>query len=1204
MKKFFLVYSAIVKQALLKYTKLMARRRHEISLYLKTLKMGCSPSKGNNFGTLGPMRKGRMLPPAPQESPRDSHFENGEDRNSNGSSDGDTKERKAAGQTQVFQKEAHMTPQKKRSVTELAPEVVNMDKLGNQGMDNNMVSQTKETNVDKQDVAEKKAGRKPKKNSRGGKVLKKKERDKDKSSAEQKVDFPEPLVKAHQAAYAFLNPSINKYDVLLGLLDQATQTLISVQPMVAFMALRYGEIIQGLEDMADEGEKLLKENGEHLAWPSQIKNLSSSPPLKSGSANIEPPPDLLQQLLQYTTQRMQNVSQSVGGIGDSALEEAVEYFASVSELLEEKLKVKRAVETRLMQLLSRIEMASLRKPGPEDSALFSEDSGIGAESESLAGSEGRRRRESCESTGTNRTTPVSPMGYTSINIRKAVSRQNLAHQISPSVSLTSLNSLGSACTIMANDQRDSLLGSVSLDDGDEDDNDDDEEMDRGMGNVQVGFIKRSNSSPIDCDQQRPSRLPPKRIENPQNVEMTLKMKNAISGRIQFVPSQNSSAKTKVVDSPKNSRRQWTDEEERSPRRPQTVAPVRRAVVKKAPVAKERRSRSEESLRSKGEDPTLLELDRTQKDLNQRIQKMGKSKAGGNGKTPPSKQNHGTSPAQSPAMNRKHPSPKKNNNSQPLKDKAGLTKQNIKKQEVTSDFEEDKPNDTKTSKGPIKATPPPSPPASPRPSSGLYRGRNSVKKLIDTFSQGIEDGLDGPKVLGPLKGVRKCGVPVLPGLGNVEAVLSSGITSCRPESSSYDKTYDFDPDSLPPPPLEVLMDNSFESAQSLSTGVVDEGATKVRKSPVLKRAVLSQKLRASVQTVTVLPSKGGLPQASKVISFARVDQKDTSAPSKVSPPDAQIEAEPAEEKDSLHQQARKIIHLKHHSDPSTSHVATNPSGSQEESADIQDGDNLSVPGPNTTVSTVSSSSVVSNHPPATPPMSTGRMLPSTPSTPSSLHRRLPSPHTIKTLPTPPSSASPPVNRKYSTPPAVQRRLPSPPAAKQNSNSPSSSYPFKAPSPPASPKVQRWSRENSSEDSSSARKITNARSVFCPAYPSLFEAQPCPVPRPPQAWTSNGVSFLSRSWGSRGRFPVSVQGPRPFIRRSHSDQRPSLTLPPKSPGISVAGTCGSEPAINAIYSLGLDDEPTRDGELWGSQSDLRATPRSTSHPDLCVVGQALH
>ncbi|KAF1375150.1 hypothetical protein PFLUV_G00236480 [Perca fluviatilis] len=1040
--------------------------------------------------------------------------------------------------------------------------------------------------------------------TRGIKGLKKKDKEKDKPPTDQKVDFPEPLVKAHQAAYAFLNPSINKYDDLLGLLEQATQTQVSVQTMVAFMALRYEEIIQGLEEMADEGEKVLKENGEHLAWPSQMKNLSSSPPLKSGSANIEPPPDLLQQLLQYTTQRMQNVSQTVGGIGESALEEAVEYFASVSELLEEKLKVKHAVETRLMRLLSRIEMASLRKPGPEDSALFSEDSGIGAESESLAGSERRHRRESCASTGTNRTTPVSPMGYTSMTIRQRVSRQKLASQISPSVSLTSLNSLGSICTIMANHQKDSLLGSVSLDYGEEDDNGDDE-MDKGMEDV--GFRPRSNSSPVDREQQHPRRLPPKRIENPRNVEMTLKMKNAISGRIEFVPSQDANAKTKIVGSPKTSRHQWTEEEEQSPRRPQTTAP-RKAVVKKTPVTRESRSQSAEALRNKGEDPTLLELERTQKDLNQKLQRMSKSKAGGSkagGKTAPSKQNQGTSPAQSPAVNRKHPLLPKNSNPQPLDDKAGLIRSNSKKHEVASDVEEDKLKDKKTSKGPIKATPPPSPPASPRPSSGLYRGRNSVKRLIDTFSQGIED-LEGPKVLGPLKGVRKCGVPVLPGLGNVEAVLSTGITSCRPESTSSEKANDLDLDSLPPPPLEVLLDNSFESAQSLSTGGADDGAIKVGKSPVLKRAAVSHRLRASVNSGTVLPSKGGLPQASKVISLARADQQDTSAPSKFRQPDVKLEADPGKEKDSLYQQGRKSIHLRHSSDSqrsSTGYVATNRSASQEESADIQDGGNLSVPRSNSTVSTVPPSSVVRSQPPATPPMHRGRMLPSTPSTPSSLHRRLPSPHNFKRQPTPPSSASSPVNRKLTTPPVVQERLPSPPVTKQNilNSNTSSSYPFKAPSPPASPKVQRWSRENSSEDSSNARMISNARSVFCPASPSLFEAHPCPVPRPPQAWTSTGVSFLSRSWGSRGRFPVSVHGPRPFIRRSHSDRRPSLNLPPRSPGISVAETCGSEPAI---CSQGLDDEPTRDEELWGSQSNLRAQLRSASHPDLCVVGQALH
>uniref|UniRef100_A0A3Q2Q0Q5 Photoreceptor cilium actin regulator n=1 Tax=Fundulus heteroclitus TaxID=8078 RepID=A0A3Q2Q0Q5_FUNHE len=908
---------------------------------------------------------------------------------------------------------------------------------------------------------------------------------------DQKVDFPEPLVKAHQAAYAFLNPSINKYDSVLALMEQATQTQISVQPMVAFIALRYEEVIQGLEEMVVEGERVLKENGEHL----------------SGPASTESQPDLLQQLLQYTTQRMRNVSQTVGGIGDSALEEAVDYFASVLELLEEKLKTKRAVEARLMRLLTRIEMASLRMPGAEDSALFSEDSGIGAENESLNGCDKRHRPESCGSTGTNRT-PLSPTEYTSMNISGA-SREKYRTQISPSVSLTSLNSLDST---------------FSLDDG-EDDNNDEEEGEKGVGVGKVAFRLRSNSSPLSFEAP-PLRIPTKRIENPQNVEMTLKMKNAISGRIQFVQKQD-----------------WTDEEVQSSRRPQTAAAVRRSEIKKNPVARGQRSRSAESLRSKGEDPTLFELERTQKALNQRLQRMSESKVGRNSRSVTFKQVQGNSPAQSPAKNQKRPAQGRNCNSQPPKDQATLSRCSNKKEKPLN-VEDDKQEGKITPKCPIKATPPPSPPLSPQPSSGFHRGRNSVKKLIDTFSQGIEVR-EGPKVLGPLKGVRRCGVPILPGLGNVEAVLSTGVTSCRPE----EKTDYLDLDSLPPPPLEVLMDTSFERAQSGSTATGD-GATKVGKSPLLKRAAVSQRLRASVQTVTVLPSKGGLPQSSNISTG-------TSALSKVSQHDAQPHSEM--ETDSLHQQVRKVLPLRRSSDSnleksSLSWGAT--SKGHGGAPDAQHKGDISVPQPNTSATTVPPSSVACSQPPATPPVSRGRMLPSTPSTPSSLHRRLPSPLGSKKEATTPSTESPTVNRRASIPSSLQRRLPSPPVGNQNS---STSYSIKAPSPPASPKVQKLSRENSTEESSSARMFSNARSVFCPVSPSMFEAQPCSVPRPPHAWASTRVSVLSSCWGSRGRFPVSAQGPRPYVRRSQSDRRPSLSVTPRFQGISVAETCGSEPTI---------------------------------------------
>lgn len=1086
-----------------------------------------------------------MLPAPPQKSPRDLHLEMEENCISIGLPDGDTREKKIAGQTQVFQKETHVSLQKKRSVLEAAPEAVNIDKFEGQGVDSSTVPQKKDKNMDKQDGVEKKPGKKTKKLSRGIRVPKKRDKDRDRALTEQKVDIPEPLVQAHQAAYAFLNPGITKYDIILGLLEEATQTQISVQPMVAFMALRYEEVIQGLEEMADEGEKVLKEHGEHLAWPSHIKNLSSSVPLKAGSAHVEPPPDLLQQLLQYTTQRMQTVSHTVGGIGNTALEEAIVYFASVSEILMEKIRIKRLVETRLLKLLSRIEMASLRKPGPEDCALFSEDSGIGAESESLAGSERQRRRESCGSSGTNSTTLVSPGGQTTKNDRRGVSRQMHGRKMSPSVSVASLNSMCSIGTLIAIDQRDSALGSVSLDDVDDEDG---EEMDRGMGIIQVGFLKQSKFSPTEYDRHS-NRLNPEKVETPQNLETTLRMKNAISGRAQLGPSQKSATKAKVVGSPKTSRRQWLDEEELSSRRPPAAASSRRATVKKAPAAPERRSRSAESIHCRSGEATLLEKD---KGSNQALQRINKNRASGNVRTAPGKQNQ--SPAQSPAINRRNLSQDKIScSSTTLKGKSSPAKHITLKQSAASSVAEDKLIENTIKEVAVVSNPPPSPPPSPRPSSRLYRGRNSVKKLIDTFSQGIE-GQSNPEALGPLKGVRKCGVPILPGLGNVEAVLSTGVTSCRPQTSSSEKTDYLDPDSLPPPPWEVLMDNSYESAQNVPADDAGQTFTKVEKSPQLKRAALAQRLRASVQPVTVLPSKAVVPPAPKAAVLAKAEHKGHDWQSKIIPPKVQPDPDSGRAEGFSDQLPLKG-YLSGSERSLMAPTATAPSPHRDESAE-EDERSPSVPENNTAVSAVPTPSAISSQSPGTPPVFKGRMLPPTPSTSDSLLQRLPSPRNIQRQPSASSSVSSPANRKLPTPPAAQRRLPSPPVTKRSSNS-SPSYSFKAPSPPASPKPRTWSRRNSSEDSSAARKISNVRSLFGPASSSLFEAQPRLVTQPPQTWAASSEPSPSPSGGSRGRFPLIFQGPRPFIRRSHSDQRPKPA--PRPPDVSAAETFGSDPAI---------------------------------------------
>ncbi|XP_074541669.1 uncharacterized protein pcare2 [Halichoeres trimaculatus] len=216
-----------------------------------------------------------------------------------------------------------------------------------------------------------------------------------------KVDFPPHMVRAHQAAYSFLNPNISKYETLLGLLDQAAQTQLSLQPMMSALVLRFEEINQALEEMAEEGELMLKEHGDSMALPSGMlgpavlqakhRGTTGSPP--------EPPPDLLQQLLQHSTEKMKLVGGSVQALGDTTLEEAVEYFSSLSKLLFEKLQAKQTAEQRLTQVLTLVEGAAMRKSNLEDTALHSEDSGIGGENESLPGSERQRHHRGSAGSG-------------------------------------------------------------------------------------------------------------------------------------------------------------------------------------------------------------------------------------------------------------------------------------------------------------------------------------------------------------------------------------------------------------------------------------------------------------------------------------------------------------------------------------------------------------------------------------------------------------------------------------------------------------------------------------------------------------------------------------------------------------------------------------------------------------------------------------
>lgn len=237
------------------------------------------------------------------------------------------------------------------------------------------------------------------KKSKGNKRSSEKQR---KSSVAQcKMDFPPHMVRAHQAAYIFLNPNISKYETLLGLLDQAAQTQISLQPMISAVVLRFEEINQALEEMAEDGEQMLMEHGDYMALPSGMlgQAVRSTKPSINTANQSDPPPDLLQQLLQHSAEKMRQVGGSVQTLGDTTLVEAVEYFYSLSKLLAQKLQAKQAAERRLAEILAKVEGAAIRKSSSVDSTLHSEDSGFGGENESLTESEKQRRHSRSAGSG-------------------------------------------------------------------------------------------------------------------------------------------------------------------------------------------------------------------------------------------------------------------------------------------------------------------------------------------------------------------------------------------------------------------------------------------------------------------------------------------------------------------------------------------------------------------------------------------------------------------------------------------------------------------------------------------------------------------------------------------------------------------------------------------------------------------------------------
>ncbi|KAA0708991.1 hypothetical protein E1301_Tti017427 [Triplophysa tibetana] len=210
-------------------------------------------------------------------------------------------------------------------------------------------------------------------------------------------------------------------------LDQASQARLSSRSTVSSVILHYEEINQALEEMAAEGEQMLREHEHYMTWPSSVKDcpLTIRKPNKDLNTS-EVPSGMLQQMLLQSTIKMISVGDSVRCQGDSALQELADYFGSLSEQVEEKLRTKHAAESRMKQVLMRVEAVALRKGSPEDSALHSEDSGIGADNDCQNGSERRRR---------HRNSSVSNVGTISVCTTDPLNRDGLQinHQVNKNV---------------------------------------------------------------------------------------------------------------------------------------------------------------------------------------------------------------------------------------------------------------------------------------------------------------------------------------------------------------------------------------------------------------------------------------------------------------------------------------------------------------------------------------------------------------------------------------------------------------------------------------------------------------------------------------------------------------------------------------------------------------------------------------------------
>ncbi|KFV18035.1 Uncharacterized protein C2orf71, partial [Tauraco erythrolophus] len=1106
---------------------------------------------------------------------------------------------------------------------------------------------------------------------------------------EKKVDFPELLVKAHQSAYAYLNPNLSKYETILHMANQATQTQLFLQQMVSFLMLRFDEINQLLEEIADDGESLLKDIGGNLAWPAE-------------KGDSKEHPDLLQQLLQYTVNKMQLLSGTLASLTSDALQETCSYLQSAAGNLEGKLKAKQSFDERLLRTIRLLEAATVgsSQSHGDDRTLYSEDSGIGVDNESLkefsalSQHGGQKHATTVEQVRDGTMSPGTAAShdcalerhfkdifYSSMQSREATSCQDgVPEGISTMSQYTSLRKSHSYNSFHSDSTQECEHFKIceSTDFHDDDDNDDDEEEEEEEGSIlgeeddnsslsdmgKDALPRRPLSSPAVTDNTQRQSI--KRTENAETDEIILKMKDAISEKIKFVPA-------------KCGHKEWLEDE--SGRAVLTTRPSTATGSQKI-FRKQQRSRSEESLRSQAEDPTLLELQRTQKELSKRLEMFyGKKDTDNNLQPWKSRKAPYLQDEQVTARSSRKLKAclSKNFTILPNQDKVPL---------FMIDQNPANQLDGKRGRKPLRATVPTQetsggkemePSGTQMLSGNSCAPRQSVKKLIETFSPTDDLAKATPlRSLGPIKCIRKFGLPVIPptipfqrGLAplnlkhrispvdDTNPLNTNGVSSSFPnafppapaaELSKKDTKEETDEDieNLPPPPPEMLMDTCFDLSEPEETARIERNSSEDAKKPAktefhaTKRAQVSPKMKASLQSLDLLPSKnisGPSVITNKGPRNTRAGDEKLQRyslelnPTNVHiPSQEEILATQRKEAADLYKQTHKIIPLQNPS--GVSKPQSNSSESKEPSSPVTSGQHQKHGSPDLLRRNEKGSAFArrvspTRTPPSSPP--TEKQLFSPPT-----HHRhslafsnpQPSSPTMQRKPSPPTSPrvpSPPLQKKLPSPP-LQRKPLSPPAGhKQSSPTPyrllgSAAYrrdasppPFPTtPSPPTSPsrsyKGPRAGLDAGDEHQlSSSKRGGNVRSIFCPVTSSLFEARPPLVPtkhavevtsQPEASSLSQKSSLLFQQPGDRTRkLSLSATNPQPFVRRSFSDRRPGVRFHLPAPV-----TAGSEPALNQASS---EESPRKAGDAWNSPCvpEIKESNRSASHPELYVVGQGL-